>query len=182
MVLSQQRKESFIHKTILKWGKGNECTEAVAYFWSIFCFRCYPKLLVHFRSQANYTDRATAACRRILRIEAVAWSEQRIPTAVNLCFLDRSCYFSIQVAPQLYSRRWMDPVPDPLLLRKSGSAGNRTRDLWICGQELWPLDHRSGSFMIKNFENFKGRILICYIAHDISNRLNYKGHIAVIRS
>jgi hypothetical protein len=26
----------------------------------------------------------------------------------------------------------MDPVPDPLLLRKSGSAGNRTRDLWIC--------------------------------------------------
>ena len=25
----------------------------------------------------------------------------------------------------------MDPVPDPLLLRKSGSAGNRTRDLCI---------------------------------------------------
>jgi hypothetical protein len=33
-------------------------------------------------------------------------------------------------------------VPDPLLLRKYGSAGNRTRDLWICSQELWPLDHR----------------------------------------
>jgi hypothetical protein len=31
----------------------------------------------------------------------------------------------------------VDPVPDPLLLRKSGSAGNRTRDLWICSQELW---------------------------------------------
>jgi hypothetical protein len=31
---------------------------------------------------------------------------------------------------QLYSRGWVDPVPDPLLLRKSGSAGNRTRDLW----------------------------------------------------
>ena len=28
----------------------------------------------------------------------------------------------------------MDPVPDPLLLRKSGSAGNRTRDLCICSQ------------------------------------------------
>jgi hypothetical protein len=25
----------------------------------------------------------------------------------------------------------VDPVPDPLLLRKSGSAGNRTRDLWV---------------------------------------------------
>jgi hypothetical protein len=26
----------------------------------------------------------------------------------------------------------VDPVPDPPLLRKSGSAGNRTQDLWIC--------------------------------------------------
>jgi hypothetical protein len=25
----------------------------------------------------------------------------------------------------------VDPVPDPLLLRKSGSARIRTRDLWI---------------------------------------------------
>jgi hypothetical protein len=39
---------------------------------------------------------------------------------------------------------WVDPVPDPLLLRKSGSIGNWTRDLWICSQELWPLDHRGG--------------------------------------
>ena len=38
----------------------------------------------------------------------------------------------------------MDPVPDPLLLRKSGSAGNRTRDLCICSQKLLPLDHRGG--------------------------------------
>ena len=38
----------------------------------------------------------------------------------------------------------MEPVPDPLLLRKSGSAGNRTRDLCICSQKLWPLDHRGG--------------------------------------
>jgi hypothetical protein len=43
--------------------------------------------------QGNYTDRATAACRRSqcqpLRVEGVAWSAQRIPTAVNLGFLDR---------------------------------------------------------------------------------------------
>jgi hypothetical protein len=52
-----------------------------------------------------------------------------------LGFLDRSRYISFQVAPQLYSRGWVDPVPDPLL-RKSGSAGNGTRDLWICSQEL----------------------------------------------
>jgi hypothetical protein len=30
----------------------------------------------------------------------------------------------------------VDPVPDPLLLRKSGSTGNRTQDLWICSQTL----------------------------------------------
>jgi hypothetical protein len=40
----------------------------------------------------------------------------------------------------------MDPVPDPLLLRKFGSAGNRTRDLWVSSQELWALDHRSGRY------------------------------------
>jgi hypothetical protein len=42
--------------------------------------------------QANYNDRETAACRRsycqLLRMEDVAWSAQRIPTAVNLGFLD----------------------------------------------------------------------------------------------
>jgi hypothetical protein len=32
-----------------------------------------------------------------------------------------------QVAPRLYSRGLVDSVPDPLLLRKSGSAGNRTQ-------------------------------------------------------
>jgi hypothetical protein len=66
----------------------------------------------------------------------VAWSAQQILTAVNLGFLDQSRYFSIQVAPQL-SRGWVDPISDLLLLRKSGSAGNLTRD-------LWPLDHRGG--------------------------------------
>jgi hypothetical protein len=71
-----------------------------------------------------------------LRIEGVAWSAQRILTAVNFGSLDRSRYFSIQVAPQLSSRGSVDPVPDPLLLKKSGSAGNRTRDLMICSQEL----------------------------------------------
>jgi hypothetical protein len=42
-------------------------------------------------------------------------------------FLGRSRYVFFQVAPQLYSRGWVDPVPDPLLLRKSGGSGNRTR-------------------------------------------------------
>jgi hypothetical protein len=72
------------------------------------------------------------------------------------CFLDlEPLLFFNQVAPQLTSRGsrgsrgWVDPVPDPLLLRKSGSAGNRSRDLCICSQKLWPLDHRGGLLFLK---------------------------------
>jgi hypothetical protein len=43
-----------------------------------------------------------------------------------LTFLDHIRYSFFQVVPQLYSRGWVNPVPDPLLLRKSGSAANRT--------------------------------------------------------
>jgi hypothetical protein len=45
----------------------------------------------------------------------------------NLDFLDRSLYLFFQVAPELYSRGWVDPVPDSLFVTKSGGAGNRTR-------------------------------------------------------
>jgi hypothetical protein len=49
-----------------------------------------PKTKLRGRSpQANYTDRQTAACRRV---EGIAWLAQRIPTAINLGLLDRSQY------------------------------------------------------------------------------------------
>jgi hypothetical protein len=95
--------------------------------------------------QANYTDRATAACRRsYCQLRGCCVVKARDPHGRILGFLDRSRYYFFQVAPQLYSRGSVDPVPDPLLLRKSGSPGNRTRYLWNCSQELWPLDHRGG--------------------------------------
>jgi hypothetical protein len=40
----------------------------------------------------------------------------------------------------------VDPVPDSPLLRKSGSAGNRTRDLWVCSQE-----HLSQEYKFKDY-------------------------------
>jgi hypothetical protein len=91
--------------------------------------------------QANYADWATATCRRILVptfLDRGVSCGQRgeSPTAININFLDRSRYFLFKVAPHLSSRGWVDPVPDPLLLRKSGSAGNRTRDLCVCSQEM----------------------------------------------
>jgi hypothetical protein len=69
----------------------------------------------------------------------------------------------------------MDPVPDPLLLRKCGSAGNPTRDLWDSNQELWPLDHRDGLTFI---------IALCYyyycdVVFSILDRRAYScdGHV-----
>jgi hypothetical protein len=101
---------------------------------------------VAFSPQANYTDWAAATCRRNL---VPTFADRGVSrgqrggsrTAVNLSFIDRSLYFFFQVAPHLSSRSWVDPVPGPRLLI-CGSAGNRTRDLWVCSQEHWPLDHR----------------------------------------
>jgi hypothetical protein len=55
----------------------------------------------------------------------------------------------------------VDPVPEPLLLRKSGSAGNRNRDLWFSNQEVRPLNHRGGPTRGLNLldnETEKGRM------------------------
>jgi hypothetical protein len=60
------------------------------------------------------------------------------PYGRNLDFLGQSRYFFSQVAPQLYSRGWVDPVPDRLLLRKSGSTGNRS---WASGSVAKNSDH-----------------------------------------
>jgi hypothetical protein len=49
------------------------------------------------------------------------------PYGCILGFIDWSRYFFFEVAPQLYLQCWVDPFLDPLLLRKSGSAGNRTQ-------------------------------------------------------
>jgi hypothetical protein len=45
------------------------------------------------------------------------------------------------------------PVPDPLLLRISGSAGNWTRDSCVSSQKLWPVDHRGGHATEKTCRN-----------------------------
>jgi hypothetical protein len=80
--------------------------------------------------RANYTDRATAACRRsdcqLLRIESVPHGQRDGSLWPYSRFSRQEPPLFYQVAPQLYSRGWVYPVPDPLLLF-SGSAGNRTR-------------------------------------------------------
>jgi hypothetical protein len=103
-----------------------------------------------------------------------------ILAVVNLSFVDRSRYFLFQVAPHLSSRGWVGPVQNPLLLRKSGSAGNRTRDLWVCSQQLWLLDHRGGQIgndlerlgncVFGNFPEFLWKGFICIYLFSMLNR------------
>ena len=67
----------------------------------------------------------------------------------------------------------MDPVPDPLLLRKSGSVGDRTRDLCICGQKLWPLDHRGGHKCIYTVYKCKAIPLQAWTGPEGSRKLRF---------
>jgi hypothetical protein len=98
--------------------------------------------------RANYTDWTTAISRWNLVptfVDRGVSCGQRggSPTVVNLSFLDQSRQFSFKLLLIYPHKGWVGPVPESLLLRKSGSGGNRTRDLWVSSQELWPLDHRS---------------------------------------
>jgi hypothetical protein len=81
-------------------------------------------------------------CYQLSRIGVFRVACATVPHGHYLHFLDRSRYFSFQAAVLLSSWVWVDPVLNPLLVRKSNCAMNRSRDLWNCSQELWPLDHR----------------------------------------
>jgi hypothetical protein len=99
--------------------------------------------------QTKYTDWATATYRRNLVPTFANRGLSRgqrdgSPTVFNLQFYRPDPLLFFQVAPHLSLRGWVDPVAHPLPLRIFGSAGNRTQDLWISSQELWPLDHRGG--------------------------------------
>jgi hypothetical protein len=50
----------------------------------------------------------------LLRLEDATWSAWRIPTAV-FSISRQEPLLLYQVAPQLYTRGWVDPVPDPPL-------------------------------------------------------------------
>jgi hypothetical protein len=77
----------------------------------------------------NCTDRATRLSAKLVPtfVDREGCRVVRVTTAWlqrNLGFLDRSRYYFFQVAPQLYSRGWVDPVPDPLLSERVHSTEN----------------------------------------------------------
>jgi hypothetical protein len=115
----------------------------------IFC------LLFHWNLQTHYENLTSSQLSRraVNEQEQTPWSESAsdrhlsanlVPSFADrgchivivtdtygriLGFLYRNHYFFFQVAPQLYSGGWVNPVPDPLLLTKSGIAGTRDPDL-----------------------------------------------------
>jgi hypothetical protein len=91
-------------------------------FMAYMCPNCgttnKPNRLRGLCPRANYTDRATTACQRS-KCQLFADRGCHVVNAMDPYgrisgFLDRSRYFFFQAAPQLYSRGWMDPIPDPL--------------------------------------------------------------------
>jgi hypothetical protein len=132
--------------------------------------------------QENYTDRATVACRprecQHLWIESVALTAQRILTAVSLDCLDpEPLLFHSSSSSVILTRLWTS-VPVPLLLRKSGSAGNRTRDLCICSKKFWPLDHGGGLVYIQSFIKIRSGIQTLLD----TNTHTQKGYLISLRS
>jgi hypothetical protein len=80
--------------------------------------------------RANYTDRATAACPwsncQLLGIEGATWPAWQIPTAVlpYSRFSRQEPLLFYQVAPQLYSRGWVDPRSRPITFFCSARESN----------------------------------------------------------
>jgi hypothetical protein len=97
-----------------------------------------------------------------------------------LGFLDRSRYYIFQVAPQFYSRGCVDPDPDPLLLRKSGSAGNGTQTSGYVARTTRAQRRSQGS--VYTVETVKPHLAnkdtwLCNQGHDrFANRVETRHH------
>jgi hypothetical protein len=106
---------------------------------------CELQIFSPFQQQHSvYLDRKrTTPTEPTLRVECVAWLAQRIFTALNLDFLTGVAIFRTGIS-SIILLRLSGPLPDTLLVRKYGRAGNTIWTFWISSQGLWPLDHRCG--------------------------------------
>jgi hypothetical protein len=94
-----------------------------------FITNCIHTKLHGLSPRANYTDRATAACRwsdyQLLRIEGATWSAWRIPTAVFSVLYTGAATF-LSSSSSVVPTRLSGPRSRPTTFF-SGSAGNRTQ-------------------------------------------------------
>jgi hypothetical protein len=90
--------------------------------------QCYKDKMIICVSLCNFLHNNSST-------ELYRLSNRNLSVKLVSTFADRGFF---QIAPQMYSRSWVDPVPDPLLLRKSGTVGNRIR---ISGSVARNSDH-----------------------------------------
>nr|CAD7458845.1 unnamed protein product [Timema tahoe] len=107
-----------LHVELHQLGQGGKLLTAVQIV-KVTCVLDFNVVKLHGTVEVFGNDSANA-CRYRLS------SGQHSKTAVKLGFLDRRCYFFIQVAPQFVLTRLS---PDLLLHRKSVSGGDQTWDL-----------------------------------------------------
>jgi hypothetical protein len=80
-----------------------------------------------------------------------------------------------QVAPQLYSRDWVDPFPDILLIRKSGSAGVEPRSLDLKPGTLTTRPQRQSTFFCIAY-NFSSYLTGSTIhLHSVARKSDHRG-------
>jgi hypothetical protein len=132
-----------------------------------------------FSPQTKYTDWSIATGRRILVPTFVNKEVSRCQsagnlTAVNLSFLDRSYYILFLSFFFIYPHE-VEWTPFQTRCWKSGSAGNRTRDLWACSQELWPLDHSGGP------SNLSSYLLFILVLSGEECKQRYRYGLGVVR-
>jgi hypothetical protein len=80
---------------------------------------------------------------QLLRIEGVAWSAQHLHGRI-VGFVDQSRYIYIQLAPEFYSRGWMDPVSDHYFSENLVVPGMKPGTSGSLARKSWPLGHRGG--------------------------------------
>jgi hypothetical protein len=135
--------------------RGNGGTASVNLYYSYFLWLSSGKIMalhlysVVFSSLAKYTDRSSDRRRSAKLVPTLADRGCHVVSATtpsdhNFDFLDPEPLLFLPSSSSICSWGWVDTVPEPLLLRKSGNAGNRTRDPRVSSQKLWPLDHRGG--------------------------------------
>jgi hypothetical protein len=110
------------------------------------------------------------------RIQSAAWSAWRIPPAV-ISVSRPEPLLSLPSSSSIVLTRLSGPRSRPTTFQRRESKP----DLWICSQELWPLDHRGVYFLLRNIYKFSlyltgialhllwgtNWIYICYVEENI---------------
>ena len=87
-----------------------------------------------------------------MTVQGALWLAKRLSLNLNFSFLIRICYFSYQIATQLSSRGWVDPVPDPILPEKILGYSRESTPGPLGWQSDEPLYQTDGRTLLRRLE------------------------------